>query len=545
MRRMSVLIVMALFASTAFAGGVDVTDPPDIRLLEAAALPGAFNLGDYHGTSNAGAAAYAGDAEADGTVNVPGDSAPGMTDYAATITVGADSADVGWTRLVRSAALDNVPLPGEAPFVVALRAGAAADSAAPLSGGPAGDGGGSPGNGTPSTGAAWMITFASVDCGWAASGLKTRTSAVTAGPADDTLTAGGLTASIDADGNYSLLADESFAGPVVVTFIKAAGDDKDSASVVAAANAVAADAQGVAPLEIVSDGSASVLTILDPVAAAGKVRISAIVSSPDGATVGLGAMDSSVLLPGGGQNLALVQVSGSEVPTEPTLLVTYYTAPSGSLVPIINVDGVGTVTVSDLTVAPCETDLCYGVTMGKLGLLGVVTAAPVAGDMSGGLEGLWQNDFDTEDEWALVAAEANGANNFATAGAPGSISLPSADGNQLSNISVYAAGFSAPGLMSASVFAQNGGAAGVDTFAALVVSAIGADGLSFFTAFVSADNIPADGWAEIETVGAIQDGSSGILVTVQNAGTAGILVDDLCVFEEDSTLATFDANLLG
>ena len=98
--------------------------------------------------------------------------------------------------------------------------------------------------------------------------------------------------------------------------------------------------------------------------------------------------------------------------------------------------------------------------------------------------------------------------------------------------------------MSASVFAQNAGAP-ADTFAALVVSAIGADGLSFFTVFVSGDNIPADGWAEIETVGAIQDGSSGILVTVQNAGTAGILIDDLSVCEEDSTLATFDANLLG
>ena len=434
MRRMSVLIVMALFASTAFAGGVDVTDPPDIRLLEAAALPGAFNLGDYHGTSNAGAAAYAGDAEADGTVNVPGDSAPGMTDYAATITVGADSADVGWTRLVRSAALDNVPLPGEAPFVVALRAGAAADSAAPLSGGPAGDGGGSPGNGTPSGGAAWMITFASVDCGWAASGLKTRTSAVTAGPEEDTLTAGGLTASIDADGNYSLLADESFAGPVVVTFIKAAGDDKDSASVVAAANAVPAAADGVAGI-VLEEGLFIVGGGVAPIAAAGKVRISAVVSSPDGATVGIGAMDDSVMQ-GGGQNLALLQVSGSEVPTEPTLLVTYYTAPSGLLHPIINVDGAGTVTVSDLTVAPCETDLCYGVTMGKLGLLGVVTAAPVAGDFSGGLDGLWQNDFDTEDAWALIPAEVAGANNFATAGAPGSISLPSAGGNELSNVSV-------------------------------------------------------------------------------------------------------------
>jgi len=535
MRRMSVLIVMALFAGTAFAGGVDVTDPPDIKLLPEAALPGAFDLGNYYGTSNAGAPAYTGDVGVNGMVDVPGDSAPGLADFSANIAVGADSADVSWSRLVRSASLNNVPLPGEAPFVVALRAGAAADSAAPLSGGPVGDGGGSPGNGTPAAGAAWMITFASVDCGWAASGLKTRMSAVTAGPAEDTLTDGGLTASIDADGNYSLLADETFAGPTVVTFIKAAGDDKDSASVVAVANAVAADAEGVAEMQLQAG-----IKVLAPVAVQGKVRISAVVSSPDGATVGIGAFDASVMTANPSQNLALMQVSGAEVPAEPTQLVTYYTAPSGTLYPIINVDGAGTVTVSDLTVAPCETDLCYSPRSGELAL------GDIPGDLSNGTEGLLQIDFDTEDAWALVAAQVSEANNFATAGAAGSVMLPSADGNQLSNISAFATGFSAPGMLSASVFAQNAGA-GADTFLALVVSAIGAGeaDLSFFTVFISGDNIPADGWLEVETLGTISDGSGGILITAQNAGTAGVIVDDIKVYQEDSTVNDFDANLLG
>jgi hypothetical protein len=308
---------------------------------------------------------------------------------------------------------------------------------------------------------------------------------------------------------------------------------------VAVANAVAADAEGVAPLEIVSDGSASVLKILAPVAVQGKVRISAVVSSPDGATVGIGALDDEVMQ-GGGQNLALMQVSGAEVPTEPTQLVTYYTAPSGTLHPIINVDGVGTVTVSDLTVAPCETDLCYSPRSGEL------TLGDVSGDLSNGLTGLLQLDFDTEDAWALIEAQVSDANNFATAGAPGAVLLPSADGNQLSNISAFAAGFSAPGLLSASVFAQNAGAP-ADTFLAVVVSAIGAGegDLSFFTVFVSGNNIPADGWLEVETVGAISDGSGGILVTAQNAGTAGVIVDDIKVYEEDSTVNDFDLNLLG
>jgi hypothetical protein len=282
----------------------------------------------------------------------------------------------------------------------------------------------------------------------------------------------------------------------------------------------------------------------------GKVRISVSALSPDGAAVAVGAMDAVTLEGTGGQNLALMSGAGSEAPTAGRVLATYFEAPSGAFYPLVNVDGEGTVYLDNLMICPAEEDTCYDVTNNPLGLMGVLNTDPIAGDLSGGVSDgmLLDLNNDAEGENGFNAPEANAdANNFATAGAAGSISLP-ANADGLSNFSVFVSGFQAPGMLEVNCFAQNATGAGADTFLALVVSASGvnpqAGDLAFFTTFISGDNI-SSGWDEVSTFGAIQDGASGVLLTVQNAGNGTINVDDLSAYPVLGTLTTFDATSLG
>ncbi len=557
MRHLSVLLTLALVASSSFAGVVDTTAPPDIRQLPNSATVDAFNLNDYFATNNAGAATFSG-ADADGSVDVPGAAAVGLTDLSASIAVGGDSADVSFTRKVSSFMLSGGSMPGDAMFVQCLRAGVAASSAAPLTGGPAGGpaggggspgggtpGGGTPGGGTPGGSAAWMITFANVTAGTTATGLATRTSAVTAS-GQDSLTAGGLTASIDANGNYTLSSTASFAGPVVVTFVKKAGNDMDSASVVAAAaKSVGANFAGNldAGRTVTSTGDAVNVFDVGSVVASGKVRISVDYAS-DGAGCALGAMDSNTFNGTAGQNLAMISVGGSEVMANGTLATTFE-AVSGEIALFLQVGSAGTVTFSNIQVCAADAATTYAAASGALDLAGVLDGAAIAGDLSGGVASLFTNLNSANDTHNPVTAAA--ANNFDTPGSDGSIALTakSADGS-LSNASVFATGFEAPGVLRVVCNAQK--AAGGSGFLAVVLSALGATGpdLAFFTTFVDVPNIASGGWTEVDTYGAVNDGSGGLLVTVQNAGGDSVVnVDDLAVYTVLDTPETFDATLLG
>ena len=273
MRHLSVLTVMALLAGTAFAGGISATDPPDIRLLPGAAAENVFDMNDFiSGT------AFTGDViAADGMVSIPGSSDVGLTDFA----VSVDGAEVVITRKVSSFMLggapdcdDNMVLVDQAAgsnvFLNCLRAGVAVNSAVNLTGGPEPGTGGSPSNGSPPVGgAAWIVTLGTA-CG---------SSAVVAQGADSA-SFGGLTASISADGAYTLVSDDSFAGAMAVTFVKKAGNDMDAATVVAAA---AVDAGGSYAVNDMNAGTALIVATTENYSLDGRLNV----TSADGEAIQL------------------------------------------------------------------------------------------------------------------------------------------------------------------------------------------------------------------------------------------------------------------
>jgi hypothetical protein len=201
-------------AGSVFAATDVATDPPDIRLLQGTPLNNAFNLDDYFSGT------------AGGSVNIAGSATIGVRTEAYTVGGIAVSNQVKVSSFLvqNGAVLDGA---SANPFVNVLRPGVAVNSAQALVGAPAG--GGSPAGGSAPV---WWITFASVTSSYD-QGLRIRNTSLIAQSDGPTLQAGGLTATIAANGTYTLTADQNFAGPTIVTFISQAGDNLDGASVLA------------------------------------------------------------------------------------------------------------------------------------------------------------------------------------------------------------------------------------------------------------------------------------------------------------------------
>jgi hypothetical protein len=593
MKHLVILTALAFVASITVAGIVDTQDPPDIRLQTGAASPaGIVDLNDYFSTNNAGAATFSGgNAAANGQVTVPGAATPGTTDFTATISVGADSGSVSYTRKVSSFLLQGGPeaddslilvdqAAGTNVFLNCLQAGAAVQSAAALTGGPAGGGtpgSGTPGDGTPGGGSAvWSITFGQVVSGFSTTGQKTRSSSVIAS-GGSSLSNGGLTASIDADGNYTLQADANFTGPVAVTFIKSAGDDMDSATVLASAAIVGAGgagsnnlndpnlavslggsgaggtlpagasvqvgvALGASPagfsdgtgIKVSAPAGETVQVFLPQVSVDGPVTVSvsawALSGGAVGTTASLAALDSSAFL--GEQNLTYMNANGSELGTlVPRRLSVVYDSPTGAILPVLQMIGPGTVEFDNLEVCRATAPDTYALGNGGQGLYGFPNVANAfAGDMSGGLTDVLINGVNAPDGSGYTASgtpSVVSANGFDTAGTPGSIALPGSEG-VLTNINVIGehVGTSAVRIVCNAQTASTSGDFGGLNFLALVVSALpdlGGSTASFGT-FASASRLAGPGgWTMVETSGQIQSAAlapefgSGYLITVQNA----------------------------
>lgn len=594
MKHLVILTALAFVASFTVAGIVDTQDPPDIRLLTGSASPaGIVDLNDYFSTNNAGAASFSGgNADANGMVTVPGAANAGTADFTATISVGADSGSVSYTRKVSSFLLEGGPeaddslilvdqAAGTNVFLNCLRAGVAVQSAAALTGGPAGGGtpgSGTPGDGTPGGGSAvWSITFGQVVSGFSTTGQKTRSSSVIAS-GGDSLSNGGLTASIDADGNYTLQAAAGFTGPVVVTFIKSAGDDMDSASVLASAAIVGSGGAGSSdlndpnlPVSLGGSGAGGTL----PAGASVQVGVAlgaspagfsdgtgVKVSAPAGQTVqvflpaidvdgpvtvsvsawalsggfdvsttaSLAALDSSAFL--GEQNLSYMNANGSELgQMVPRRLSVVYDSPTGNILPVLQMIGPGTVEFDNLEVCRATAPDTYALGNGGHGLYGFPNVANAfAGDMSGGLTDVLVNGVAAPEGSGYTATgtpSVVSANGFDTAGTAGSIALPGSEG-VLTNINVIGehAGTSAVRVVCNAQTASTSGDFGGLNFLALVVSALpdlGGSTASFGT-FASASRLAGPGaWTLVETSGQIQSAAlapefgSGFLVTLQNA----------------------------
>lgn len=596
MRKLSVLTVMALMAGTAFSAAVDVSDPPDIRLMTGAAGSNVFDLNNYYGTSNAGAPTFAGAGLtiANGVVSVPGASAVGSTNFAITITVGGTAGNTAISRKVSSGLLagapmadDNLYLTSQSAasnvFLNCLKAGTAKTSAVALTGGPSGGGSGSPSGGSPSAGgASWYITFGTVNTTFAASGLLQRTSAVTAGPTLNTLTAGGLTASIDAAGQYTLSSDATFQGPVVVTFVKKAGSDLDSASVLASANvSVGAnyafnDLDGTASTGVivsvptavtfgatlarnpagftngkglvVNAAAGQTVQIFFPeVAVSGNVEVSVNAwALQAGATISVAAVDPT-LLAGGANTLTYAIQAGSAVAADSPrkLTANLNTAlTAGKLIPVLQVVGPGTVEFDNLAVCRAnpitryafgatEVDLVSSAALGGSG-------AVFAGDFSGGLAGLFLSDI-AGSGLAYTAPVVSTGNNFATAGTAQSARLAGGAAG-VSNFTAGVAGLDSSAVVSGTAFAKKvSGAAG----GFLAVALISLDGGTNNATFVDQSALSTAAFTEASVTAAFQSTAGGVIFVVQAASGLTADVDDIAAYAVQDLASYFDATLLG
>ena len=523
MRQLSVLTAVALtvavVTSSAFAGALTATDPPDIALLPGTPLTGAFDLNDYV----VGGAMAAGN-----VVDIAGSAAVGATDESYTITVGADSVTVGNKVKVSNflvangPAIDGLASPGANPFVNVLRPDVAASSVAALVGDVGGGTGGTPGA---VTGPAWAITMANVSEGYQ-DGLRVRSSSLIAGPAGPSLSAGGLTAEIDAAGNYTLTADSSFGGPVVVTFVSSGPGGVDGASVLAAASVpVGADySVNDAPRTV------SALDFYPVVTVSGPVTVSVDCTANAGVQVALAVLDA----PGGAPTGDLAYVNPLATGSMMTLSVTYNSA-GGSIMPAVQAAG-GSATFSNLAIsaAPAIPDLAIGANAVDLAQ---VTASLGAGAAIDG------NFNAVADVAAAFPISPNGAagtpglsseNNSGASG--GSIALGEADAG-FDNITVVALA-SAPGNVKAQLWAK--GTGHLD----LVMIQLGAAGQQ--TAIGNQGGIAAANWAPVSCSGQLIDAGT-LLVVAQGVGggDGSVLIDDLTVTQVQDLDAYFDADLLG
>jgi len=356
MRQFSVLVAVTLvIAGTAFAATGVATDPPDIRLLPGTPLNDAFDLNDY--VLGGGGS----------VVNIPGSAVVGVTEKEYTV------GDMTVSNVVKvsSFLVQNGPTltGGNNPFVNVLKPGVAVSSAKALVGAPADGGDVSPGGGSPGgvTAPVWWITFATVGSSYD-EGLRVRETSLIAESDGPMLQAGGLKAEINEAGVYTLTADDSFGGPVIVSFISQAGANLDGTSLLATKEIASGGSKTGASLQMltyptVNVGSGDVTISIDATPSAAGVKVALAALNSPGGTVAY-------------SDLSYVQLTAS---AKITLKVTY-AAPSGYITPLVMADG-GSATFDNLKVykAPAITDLAYGAN--ELDLFKMGGTTPVAGNL--------------------------------------------------------------------------------------------------------------------------------------------------------------------
>jgi hypothetical protein len=528
MRQLSVLTAVALtvavVTSSAFAGALTATDPPDIALLPGTPLTGAFDLNDY---------VVGGAMETGNIVDIPGSADIGVTDQSYTITVGADSVTVGNKVKVSNflvangPAIDGLASPGANPFVNVLRPGVAASSVAALVGDPGGGAGATPGA---ITGPAWTITMANVSQGYQ-DGLRVRSSSLVAGPAGPSLSAGGLTAEIDASGNYTLTSDASFGGPVVVTFVSSGPGGVDGASVLAAASIPAGADYSANDAPKALDGTAAAdLQFYPVVSVSGPVTVSVDCTAAAGVQVALAVLEA----PGGAPTGDLAYVNPLATGSAMTLSVTYNSA-SGSIMPAVQAAG-GTATFSNLVIssAPAIPDLAVGAN--EVDLAQVTATLGVGAPIDGNFNAVADvaTAFPVSPNAAPGAPGLSSENNF---GASGSSVALGEEGDGYDNITVVAQA-SAPGNVKAQLWARGEG------HLDLVMIQLGAAGQQ--TAIGNQGAFSSENWAPVSCSGQLlQAGTLLVVAQGVGGGDGSVLVDDLKVTQVQDLDAYFDADLLG
>ncbi len=519
MRKMPVLTMVCLAAFGLLAlpvhsATVEANDTPDIVLSGGSV---SFDLADFFASAEGELTYSAVGAAVSGSV--------ATVDAAGTATFSAGGVDVESTVVMSAFVIGNGPAvddnnrivgqDGGNVFYNALVPGGVANSVVNLSGLPAGGGDGTAGGGT--GGAALVATVASIDIAVGGTGLRM---------VDRAIADGGLNATLNADGSYSVAADADFSGAWLVTLGAASGDSMDAVHLLAA-QAVAVDPAGFTAIPAG--------TLAGGTVAGGKVTVAAgqgslafgapIAIGNPGDTVSLtfdynataDVIVAAVLFDGGvdPNNLAFAYVSGPNLATGKTKsLSASIVTKTGSVVPAFQVAaaaGASSVTISNIA---------------------VVNAGPVVDYALNPNATAFASDLASIDGWAPLdgsAPVADGDNNFAAAGA-GCMKLAGAAGlsNALMVVNLEA------GSAVAECYAK--AAAGESVFALALTNGSTLNSNTFLT-------LGAD-WQKVVCVATPSVATTAYLV-VQAAPGLDALVDDICVRVVDDKAEFADLSLLG
>lgn len=508
MRKVPVLTAVTLLAISSlavvpvYAGTALANDPPSISLPTGTNAPDAFNIDEFFAAPD-GSATITGGSLSGRSATVNGQAAAGVLDYS--IQQGSESGAakvwVSGSKFGNKPAIDgNNRIVGQTDanwFVNWIPEGGSVDSRAPL-GNPGGGSSGSPDGSTPG-GGALAASVGEVSLSVNGTWYK-RTS----GPASDT----GITASIDAAGNYSISAAAG-ARAAIVTFSAGSAD----AVQVLAAPVVEVGAPVTGSRTVAAGGLD--FQVGAPVSVGEYAQLSMYynASAVDGVAIAVIGFDGAVA----GNTVNYSNPSGSGLEAGVTkCLGTSVKSTSGSIIPAVQIFNGGssaiTVDIAKFVVAHARPLTDYAINPNH------VTASDSLDSVAGIIP----------DVLAAGAAAPTSDGSSMLLGGAGGVS----NGTLLHALS--------KGTAVAECWAQSVGSPSAEsTFVLTVVDG----GPTSFATFMPGSSIPSSSWLKVQTAGTLQSDLAQAFIVVQAAGF-DCKVDNLQVRQIDQDDDQFDANLL-
>lgn len=555
----SMAAIACLLAAPVQGATPEANDTPDIQLGLGESGDSVFNLNDYfHSTEDLTFSASTGaTVDADGNVSVAGGDVAGVNTITFTATTaGGDAATVESRVFINAVSLMNAPeiddnnrIVGDDEgniFFNGIVPGETVTSNVALGGIPEIGGGVTPGG---VSAAALVAAIASVDVMVSDSGFITRDVSVEAS-GDGSASAGGLTATINPDGSYSLETTSEFSGDWLVSFGVQVGDTVDAVSLLAAAatpvDLSSADGKTVFALEgytagdiafgaggaTVTAGPGEGVIVVGPAVEVGEgaeVTVSLTYES-NSANVAIAAIGFDGSL---GQGVTYTNNKATNIATGVAKNVaTVMTPMTSSVLPAFQVVNIGetgdaTVTISSLELVMAGALSNYSVNPNASVDLPVDDSMA---DLAGWNTNLLQN--------GAVAPVADTANNFGD-GASAAFDAADADANIVqawAQVSLEAGTNILESYVMRTADSSNP--------SALYIMRFTEGGANEFTANVVGSTIPNDEWALVRCSNTLSQPSTGFFI-LQTSFDLNVVVDDIAIRDVEGSSNVIDANLLG
>jgi hypothetical protein len=549
----SLVAIAGLMAVPVHAGTVVANDTPDFNL--AVGSPSTIDLADFFDTEGPDALSYSASGSATvndaatGATTINNSGVVGTTSASFTGTAGADSATVESQVHVSSFIIGNGPaidnnnrwagVAGGNIFYNGIVPGQSVNSVVNLSNIPAG---GTHGGGTHG-GAALVASIASSNWTVASTGLRQVTRTV-ANEGAGTASSGGLTATLNADGSYSLATTSSFSGAWVVSLGASDGTSTSGVHMLAAAAQAVSTAAAADFIDIQVNDTASKATTAyaaSGITISGGAGSSALIIKSAGLSVAAGQAvtisadyNSNVA----DINLALLAFDGAigtSVSYTQKIGATNLQAGAVKNIAFTMVSQTGTVLPGVQVVA---TSAGTSVTVSNIKVIAAGTVADYAFDPNAKA---YDNDLSSIAGFSPVgsgvAPGASTENHYVSANGSGSMLLDGVT-NPISNaLTAVSVG---PGSVIAECYAKRSGAAGAGSAVALVVTG---DGASNDASFTEGTLISDTDWSKLTATGTYSTTANMFLV-VQAAGV-NVSVDDLVIRKVADPAGATDLSLLG